>query len=199
MSDLVLEDHQEHVAGGARGTGVAEVPRSSRATVRNPLLELESARLLQDMPANFSVPLRAHLMALRAVAHERAESCWARRKDRQAVFLRCVAVYAGHLSRLLNTGAVRARRPQGLPSTAEAVAKQATRAFGCPLLLGLPPAPLLMDLAEEARGPLRTVLIELRAAAQLKAQHCWVTRKPPLSSYWKSVAVHAGLFARLLR
>jgi hypothetical protein len=77
------------------------VERSNKAEVRNPLLALVSARKLQALPKESRDALRALLLELRASAHEKAEHSWRKRKGPLAVYWRCVAVYAGHISRLL--------------------------------------------------------------------------------------------------
>jgi hypothetical protein len=79
----------------------AGVSRSNRAEVRNPLLMLVSAELLQALPKDSRDALRALLMDLRRSAHEKAEHSWKTRKGPLALYWRCVAVYAGHISRLL--------------------------------------------------------------------------------------------------
>uniref|UniRef100_UPI0009AB30F1 hypothetical protein n=1 Tax=Pseudomonas aeruginosa TaxID=287 RepID=UPI0009AB30F1 len=165
------------------------------------LLELEAARHLQALPAHLGWQLRQALMALRAAAHERAESCWLRRRSRLAMYWRCCAVYAGHCARLISTdeSGARGRNEPDSPNVAIAMTRPPPHAFGRPPLLGLPEALSLLGMCEEASGPLRTLLIELRAAAHAKAQHSWVKRKGPLAAYWRDVSTHAGLVERLLR
>lgn len=140
-------------------------------------------------------------MALRAAAHERAEACWLRRRDQPAIFFRCVAVYAGHIARLVSTEHRVPRRLKDLSNVATATAMHDGAPDGLVRLplMELPPAMRLLALPDQARGPLRALLIALRAAAHLKAQHCWATRKAPLAGYWRAVALYAGLVARLLR
>lgn len=77
------------------------VQRSNQAEVRNPLLMLVSAKRLQALPKDSRDALRALLMELRRAAHEKAEHSWRTRKGPLALYWRCVAVYAGHISRLL--------------------------------------------------------------------------------------------------
>ena len=77
------------------------VERSNKAEVRNPLLALVSAERLQGLPKESRDALRALLLELRASAHEKAEHSWRKRKGPLAVYWRCVAVYAGHISRLV--------------------------------------------------------------------------------------------------
>lgn len=79
----------------------AEVARSNRADVRNPLLSLPAARGLAALDAGQRQALRALLLDLRVQGHERAEASWTARKGPMAVYYRCVAVYAGHTARLL--------------------------------------------------------------------------------------------------
>lgn len=77
------------------------VPRSSRPEVRNPMLALPSAGRLLQLDAPVRKLLRDLLLDLRREAHERAEASWKARKGPMAVYFRCVAVYAGHIARLL--------------------------------------------------------------------------------------------------
>lgn len=174
-------------------------PRSSRASVRNPLLALIAARRLQVLPAHLGQPLHALLMALRADAHIRAESCWVRHKGELAVYFRCAAVYAGHAARLLDVGKPRSRSSEAQIDVPLEIASRAALVFVRPPLLELPVALRLLELPEETRDVLRALLTELRAKAHAKAQHCWVKRKGPLGQYWSCVAIHAGHIARLLR
>lgn len=90
--EVVIEDN------GAAADGVS---RSNRAEVRNPLLTLVSSKQLQALPKDSRAALRALLLDLRRAAHEKAEHSWRTRKGPQALYWRCVAVYAGHISRLL--------------------------------------------------------------------------------------------------
>lgn len=75
--------------------------RSTRREVRNPLLALPAAQRLVDPEAPWRGELRALLLELRDDARERANKCWRTHKAPMALYWKCVAVYAGHIARLL--------------------------------------------------------------------------------------------------
>ena len=81
--------------------------RSSRAEVRNPVLGLPAARLLQAMPADTRTLLAVLLLDLAADARHRSRSSWESRKVFVAAYWATVAVYAGHVARVL--GGIRQR------------------------------------------------------------------------------------------
>ena len=66
-------------------------------------------------------------------------------------------------------------------------------------LIELPAAREIQSLPEDTRKHLRFLLLDIRASAQMKAQHSWRFSKAPMAFYWKVVAVYAGHIARLLR
>lgn len=66
-------------------------------------------------------------------------------------------------------------------------------------LLALPGAQRVASLPPEARAALRSLLLEIRADAQARAEKCWRTHKAPMAAYWKAVAVYCGHAARLTR
>lgn len=68
--------------------------RSSRAEVRNPVLGLPAARLLQAMPADTRTLLAVLLLDLAADARHRSRSSWESRKVFVAAYWATVAVYA---------------------------------------------------------------------------------------------------------
>ena len=78
------------------GTG-----RSSRAEVRNPLLALPSATRLRQLSPSARSELSGLLYELRADAQARADDCWRRHKAPMAAYWKAVAVYAGHVARVL--------------------------------------------------------------------------------------------------
>lgn len=78
-----------------------QAERSVSAEVRNPLLKLKAATKLKSLSPEVRAALRAVLMELRAEAHAKAEASWKARKGPMAVYFRAVAVYAGHIARLL--------------------------------------------------------------------------------------------------
>lgn len=78
--------------------------RSSRADVRNPVASLSSAQQLRALDPAARAALRAVLLDLAADARGRADKCWRTHKAPMAVYWKCVAVYAGHIARLLREG-----------------------------------------------------------------------------------------------
>lgn len=76
-------------------------PRSNRAGVRNPILTLPSYRRLACLQPDQREDLRALLLELRADAQIRADECWRRHKAPMAAYWKAVAVYAGHIARVL--------------------------------------------------------------------------------------------------
>ena len=78
--------------------------RSARAEVRNPVLGLPAARLLQAMPADTRTLLAVLLLDLAAEARRRSRSSWESRKVFVAAYWATVAVYAGHIARVLHRG-----------------------------------------------------------------------------------------------
>lgn len=82
--------------------------RSSRAEVRNPVLGLPAARLIRAMPADTRALLAVLLLDLATEARRRSRTSWESRKVFVAAYWATVAVYAGHVARVLGgTG----RRP----------------------------------------------------------------------------------------
>jgi hypothetical protein len=55
------------------------------------------------LPPGSRDALRQLLLDLRADAQDNAQKCWKRHKAPMAVYWKCVAVYAGHIARLLRT------------------------------------------------------------------------------------------------
>jgi hypothetical protein len=75
--------------------------RSNRREIRNPVLVLPAARRLQKMPPLFREQLRELLLELRQDARERADECWRKHKAPMAAYWKAVAVYAGHIAKIL--------------------------------------------------------------------------------------------------
>lgn len=84
--------------------------RSSRADVRNPLMALPSARLVDGLGDDAREALRSILLDIRQDARTRAEACWRAHKGPMALYWKVVSVYAGHIARLLRQAEVRARQ-----------------------------------------------------------------------------------------
>jgi hypothetical protein len=105
------EDMQVEVA--SRGA-IKQAQRSVSAEVRNPLLGLQAAKGLKSLSPEVRKALRELLMELRAEAHAKAEASWLKRKGPMAVYFRAVAVYAGHIARLLRDEAPVAGEERGV-------------------------------------------------------------------------------------
>lgn len=76
-------------------------PRSSLATVRNPVLALPSAARLADLPPEARHALREILVDLRRDCLARAEESWRKHKAPMAAYWKAAGVYAGHIARAL--------------------------------------------------------------------------------------------------
>lgn len=79
----------------------SHVPRSLRPSVRNPLIDLPAAREIQALPDDTRKQLRALLLDIRASAQAKAQHSWRFSKAPMAFYWKVVAVYAGHIARLL--------------------------------------------------------------------------------------------------
>jgi hypothetical protein len=77
--------------------------RSIRREVRNPMLALPSVQRLASIDPDARAGLIDVLKEVRVDARERAEKCWRTHKAPMALYWKCVAVYAGHLARALNS------------------------------------------------------------------------------------------------
>jgi hypothetical protein len=75
--------------------------RARRADVRNPILALPSATRLAALHPSVRIELRTLLLDLRRDAQARADDCWRRHKAPMAAYWKAVAVYAGHIARVL--------------------------------------------------------------------------------------------------
>ena len=75
--------------------------RSNRVGVRNPVATLPATQRLARLPADQREGLRTILLELRQDAQARADACWRRHKAPMAAYWKAVAVYAGHLARVL--------------------------------------------------------------------------------------------------
>lgn len=110
--------------------------RPNRTEVRNPVLGLPAARLLQTLPAEQRLILAVLLRDLSNDARRRARINWDRRKAFLAAYWSTVAVYAGHIARLLSAGGGRrpARKPfrvvqKGFPDLAATDWADASRLY----------------------------------------------------------------------
>jgi len=75
--------------------------RSARREVRNPLLALPGVRVLADLSPDSREALCVALRSIQADARRRADECWRKHKAPMAAYWKAVAVYAGHLARVL--------------------------------------------------------------------------------------------------
>ena len=75
--------------------------RSVRATVRNPILALPGAALLQSLPPDSRAALRAVMLNIRDDCRVRAADCWAKHKAPMACYWKACGVYANHIARVL--------------------------------------------------------------------------------------------------
>lgn len=75
--------------------------RSNQPEVRNPILKLDAAQRLQRLGPLARAELRGVLLDLRADAHRQGDYCWHKRKYSSAAYWKVVAVYAGHIARVL--------------------------------------------------------------------------------------------------
>jgi hypothetical protein len=78
-----------------------DMSRASRADVRNPILALPAAAKLACLSPDVRHELGGLLLDLRTDAQTRADDCWRRHKAPMAVYWKGVAVYAGHIARVL--------------------------------------------------------------------------------------------------
>lgn len=79
----------------------ADVARSNRPEVRNPLLTLPAAQRIGELPDDSRALLRALLMDLSKESRARAQKAWRTHKAPLALYHKVVAVYCYHLARLL--------------------------------------------------------------------------------------------------
>lgn len=78
--------------------------RASQPDVRNPMLALPGVtEAAAAMAPEMRAGLRVILMALRTDAQEKAQKSWRTHKAPMALYWKCVAVYAGHIARLLRS------------------------------------------------------------------------------------------------
>jgi hypothetical protein len=70
---------------------------------RNPVLELEAAARLAELPLDARVALRSVLLAIADQANVNAERSWAKRKGPMAAYWRATSTYAKHIARATAT------------------------------------------------------------------------------------------------
>lgn len=93
--------------------------RSLRADVRNPLTDLVGFQVIKTLDASTRLYLKAGLDDLRRDAKARADKAWSTGKAPMALYWKCLAVYAGHISRLIRPSSVaQARKAEALAMSA---------------------------------------------------------------------------------
>lgn len=167
--------------------------RSARLDVRNPLLALPASAALVELSTDLGAPLRNMLNSVRGEARLIAGQAWHACQDDAAVYWKCVAVYAGHIAKLI--GPCGRAAPLGvLPP----LKREAFRSKSNPVLR-LPAARSLASLPPAARTALTTLFEQMRLDASARAAKCWSTHKAPLASYWRKVAKFIGHLAKVLK
>ena len=76
--------------------------RSSRVDVRNPVLALPAAARLRSLPVEARTALAEVLREIAADARARADESWRKHKAPMAAYWKAVAVYAGHIARVVS-------------------------------------------------------------------------------------------------
>jgi hypothetical protein len=74
--------------------------RSSKPTVRNPVLTLPASRRIASLPPEARDALAAVLKELSIDARARAQESWRRNKGPMAAYWKAVGAYATHLYRV---------------------------------------------------------------------------------------------------
>lgn len=74
--------------------------RSLRPDVRNPLVNMPAARLIQALPKDARDAVRQLMREISVDANGRAQKCWAKSKAPMAAYWKAVSVYALHASRI---------------------------------------------------------------------------------------------------
>jgi hypothetical protein len=95
----------------ARSTSQALTGRAASPDVRNPLLSLPSAARAADMPVAAREWLLLFLQDVRRDAQERAAKSLRTHKAPMYLYWKIVAVYAGHLAKVLRHAAAKASTP----------------------------------------------------------------------------------------
>lgn len=84
--------------------------RSTRPDVRNPLLQLDSARRFSEWMTEGTAQMMAlFLRELSQDARDRATACWKSHKAPMALYWKVVAVYARHLAHICRAVQLQAR------------------------------------------------------------------------------------------
>lgn len=80
---------------------------AAQREIRNPVLALPAVANLRALPVESRKALTAILRDIASDARLRAEKSWRSHKAPMAVYWKAVAVYAGHIARILNAGSPR--------------------------------------------------------------------------------------------
>ncbi|AUW59415.1 hypothetical protein C1T17_16305 [Sphingobium sp. SCG-1] len=80
------------------------IQRSSRASVRNPVLRLPAVAALRNLDEQPRQQLVDALRAIQADARDRANECWRKHKAPMAAYWKAVSVYSGHIARSISRG-----------------------------------------------------------------------------------------------
>lgn len=75
--------------------------RSSLPIVRNPLLSLDAAKQLQELPIESRQALAAMLRDMRDDARARAQKSWKQNKGPMAAYWKATGAYCNHLYRVV--------------------------------------------------------------------------------------------------
>jgi hypothetical protein len=123
--DTTANETSPRVEGGTHGRAVP--CRSSRAEVRNPLLNLQAAKQIRALPPPARQELAALLHELSVDARERAQRSWRQNKAPMALYWKTVSVYAGHLHRAVRP--TRAETARVVLERSRALASAPSRAW----------------------------------------------------------------------
>lgn len=77
------------------------IARSNSLIVRNPLLSLEAAKQLQDLPTESRQALANMLREMRDDARSRAQKSWKQNKGPMAAYWKATGAYCNHLYRVV--------------------------------------------------------------------------------------------------
>jgi len=176
------------------------IDRSVRREVRNPVYALSAVDALEQLSNSAKHELGSALKALRADALERAQECWATQDAQRAVYWKALAVYSGHISRVIRTdqpAPKKLRRIGERRSTHQGQVRQRRVSANPCLRLGA--VKEIFEISRDAQEALSLVLVDLHIDAKKRAENCWKKCKPPLAAYWKGVAVFARHLARVIQ
>ena len=82
-------------------TSDAELPRSNRAEVRNPILALPAAKKISALSPEAQEAICELLEEMRVDAFARADKAWRKSKPPLASYWRAVSTYCGHIRKAI--------------------------------------------------------------------------------------------------